>query len=244
MRQTIFLFFLTAMVACKNSPAKTAPGAENTPSAPGSEAAAASTPSPLQGNWVGFLGDNRLNVQLRAVNGKQVTGRSVAAGNFREISGAVEETADGYKLHLKEPGDDKYDGEFNITIKKNGMVCEGDWQPFDKTLKAKQFTLSKKEFTYKPDAGLYPEASQRLLKEEDVANYIKADLRLMRNSIYARHGYSFKMKDMRSQFDKEEWYIPMNTDVRTELTAIEKKNEALIKRFEKYAAEFYDDFGR
>jgi YARHG domain len=244
MRQTIFLFFLAAMAACSNGPARTSEETERLQPAPDSKPATASSASPLAGNWVGYLGDNRLNVQLRMVSGKQVTGRSVAAGNFREIIGAVEETADGYKLHLKEPGDDKYDGEFNISIKKNGMICEGDWQPFDKALKAKQFTLAKKEFTYKPDAGLYPEASLRLLKEEDVANYTKSDLRLMRNSIYARHGYSFKMKDMRSQFDKEEWYIPMNTDVRTELTAIEKKNEALIKRFEKYAAEFYDDFGR
>jgi hypothetical protein len=244
MRQTIFLFFLASIVACSNGPATTSPEAANNQPAATTEQVVDAAPSPIQGNWVGFLGDNRLNVQLRVVNGKQVTGRSIAAGNFREILGAVEETTEGYKLHLKEPGDDKYDGEFNITIKKNGMVCEGDWQPFDKNLKAKQFTLTKKEYTYKPDAGLYPEASQRLLKEEDVANYTKADLRTMRNSIYARHGYSFKMKDMRSQFDKEDWYIPMNTDVRTELTAIEKKNEVLIKRFEKYAAEFYDDFGR
>jgi hypothetical protein len=244
MRQAISLIFLTVLMACNNGQVKTTPEADNTKPAAGSEPAVNPAPSPLVGNWVGYLGDNRLNVQLRAVNGKQVTGRSVAAGNFREINGAVEETADGYKLHLKEPGDDKYDGEFDITIKKNGMICEGNWQPFDKALKAKPFTLSKKEYAYKPDAGLFPEASQRLLKEDDVANYIKSELRLMRNSIYARHGYSFKMKDMRSEFDKQEWYIPMNTDVRTELTAIEKKNEALIKRFEKYAAEFYDDFGR
>jgi hypothetical protein len=243
MRQTIFLFFLAGVMACNNQSAKT-PEADKPVSTAGAEPLVAAAPSPLLGNWVGFLGDNRLNVQLSAINGKQVTGRSIAAGNFRQIIGAVEETAEGYKLHLKEPGDDKYDGEFNITIKKNGMICEGNWKPFDKALQTKQFTLSKKEYAYKPDAGLYPEASQRLLKEEDVANYVKSELRLMRNSIYARHGYSFKMKDMRNEFDKQEWYIPMNTDVRTELTAIEKKNEALIKRYEKYAAEFYDDFGR
>ncbi len=243
MRQTISLFFLAAIMACNNGPAKT-PEAEAPKQPAASEQGRDSKSSPLKGNWVGFLGDNRLNVQIMAVSSNQVTGRSIAAGNFREITGAVEETADAYKLHLKEPGDDKYDGEFDIIIKKNGMICEGSWQPFDKTLKTKQFTLSKKEFVYKPDAGLFPEASQRLLKEDDVANYIKSELRLMRNSMYARHGYSFKMKDMRSEFDKQEWYIPMNTDVRTELTAIEKKNEVLIKRYEKYAAEFYDDFGR
>lgn len=244
MRQTFFLFLLIAVAGCNNDSVKTNTEVEPTRAAAGGDPAAGAVSSPLVGNWVGYLGDNRLNVQLRLVSGKQVSGRSVAAGNFREIAGTVEETADAYRLQLKEPGDDKYDGEFDFTIKKNGMICEGSWQPFDKSLKAKQFTLSKKEYTYKPDAGIFPEASQRLLKEDDVANYVKSELRLMRNSIYARHGYSFKMKDMRSEFDRQDWYIPMNTDVRTELTAIEKKNETLIKRFEKYAAEFYDDFGR
>jgi hypothetical protein len=52
------------------------------------------------------------------------------------------------------------------------------------------------------------------------------------------------MKDIRGEFDHEDWYVPVSTDVRNDLTAIEKKNEALIKRYEKYAAEYYDDFGR
>lgn len=208
--------------------------------APGEAVAA----HPLEGNWVGYLGQNRLNVQLLSIKGQQVSGKSVAAGNERPITGQLTETAEGYQLTLKEPGDNKYDGEFSISIQKKGMLCQGNWQPYDKSLQAKPFTLARKEFVYNPGAGMYAEASERLLTEDDVANYIKADLRLMRNSIYARHGYSFKMKDIRQEFDREDWYVPMSTDVRNQLTEIEKKNEALIKRYEKYAANFYDDFGR
>jgi YARHG domain len=244
MRQLIFLGYICLLAACGNNQAAKPEAEKRETPAPATNTATETAVHPIAGNWVGYLGDNRLNVQIQTVTGKQVNGRSVAAGNFRAVTGTIEETPEGYKLQLKEPGDDKYDGEFTITIKKSGMVCEGNWQPFDKGLKAKPFTLAKKEFAYQPGAGLYPEASERLLKEEDVANYIKSDLRLMRNSIYARHGYSFKMKDMRNEFDKQDWYMPMSTDVRNNLTEIEKKNEALIKRYEKYAAEFYDDFGR
>jgi hypothetical protein len=242
----VLIFFVASCIAtaCGSNQTATPTVQKEAPATAGPVAQSPETPHPLLGNWVGYLGENRLNVQLHSISGKSVKGRSVAAGNYREVDGTIEETAEGYRLQLKEPGTDKYDGTFDITIKKAGMVCEGKWVPFDKTLQAKPFTLSQKEFFYKPNAGPFSDASERLLTEEDVANYIKPDLRLMRNSIYARHGYSFKMKDMRREFDKQDWYMPMSTDVRNELTEIEKKNEVLIKRYEKYAAEFYDSYGR
>jgi hypothetical protein len=49
---------------------------------------------------------------------------------------------------------------------------------------------------------------------------------------------------VREWFDGQDWYMPISTDVRKKLTAIEIKNEKLIKQFEKYADESYDDFGR
>ena len=49
---------------------------------------------------------------------------------------------------------------------------------------------------------------------------------------------------MRTAFEDLDWYIPDNTDVRAKLTALEKKNIELIKRYEKYAEDHGDDFGR
>ena len=66
----------------------------------------------------------------------------------------------------------------------------------------------------------------------------------MRNEIFARHGYCFKKKNLRELFEDKDWYIPNTVDVKKDLTDIEKKNIALIKRFEKYAEEYGDDFGR
>lgn len=87
-------------------------------------------------------------------------------------------------------------------------------------------------------------ASLSILTKEQVSNLKKADLFILRNSIYARHGYSFKNQQLRAYFDREPWYIPVSTDVKNEFTAIEKKNIELLMRYEKNAKEYYDVFGR
>ena len=87
-------------------------------------------------------------------------------------------------------------------------------------------------------------ASKELLTKEQVANLKKADLFILRNSIYARHGYSFKNQQLRAYFDKQDWYIPISTNVKTQFTDLEKQNSALLLRYEKNAKEYYDVFGR
>ena len=88
-------------------------------------------------------------------------------------------------------------------------------------------------------------ASNTELKKEDVENMYKGDLEVIRNSIYARHGYSFKNRRMRFVFDRYvDWYIPTNTDIRNDLTDLEKKNIDLLKRYEDHAENYYDYFGR
>jgi hypothetical protein len=70
-----------------------------------------------------------------------------------------------------------------------------------------------KNFEYRKDVGNWPEASQRLLKTDDVENLAKSELELMRNEIFARHGYCFSRKEMRQQFENESWYIPNTVDL-------------------------------
>lgn len=94
-------------------------------------------------------------------------------------------------------------------------------------------------------AGFNPlNASLQLLTKKDIENMYKADLEFLRNTIYARHGYSFKNRKMRYLFAHFEQYIPITTDVRHKLTTLEKKNIALIKRYENHAEIYYDQYGR
>ncbi len=87
-------------------------------------------------------------------------------------------------------------------------------------------------------------ASNKLLKKEDVENLKKGDLLIIRNTIYARHGYSFKNRPLRVFFDAQKWYIPVHTDIKSDLTETEKKNIQLLLKYEKNAKEYYDTFGR
>lgn len=87
-------------------------------------------------------------------------------------------------------------------------------------------------------------ASVDLLTKEFVENLVKADILLLRNSIYARHGYSFKNRALRYYFEFFDWYMPIFVDVSDKFTEIELKNIELLLRYEDNAEEYYDRFGR
>lgn len=82
--------------------------------------------------------------------------------------------------------------------------------------------------------GKYPEGSKIYLDESDlIVYYGKDELKIMRNEIFARHGYIFQTDDMRSYFAKQSWYKPERTNVDNLLSKIEKKNVLTIKSAEK-----------
>lgn len=80
--------------------------------------------------------------------------------------------------------------------------------------------------------GLYPEASQRLLNAKDLKGLNSFDLKVMRNEIYARHGYIFNTQEMKDYFNEQDWYYGRYKNVDKFLTDIEKKNIEFIKKFE------------
>jgi hypothetical protein len=200
--------------------------------------------SKILGSFVGEFGENKITLLITKVEKGIVEGRTVVGGNDRPFTGTLEEEDGAYSITAKEPGDDANDGVFAFKIEPDLNILTGTWQPFDKNKKAKEYKLVRKEFKYSTDVGEFPEASQRELKTEDVENRGKSELELMRNEIFARHGYCFKRKNMRDQFEDLDWYIPNNTDIRAKLTPVEKKNIELIKRYEKYAEDYGDEFGR
>ena len=135
----------------------------------------------------------------------------------------------------------KYDPDLNLDLatyvntnkKKNVKIKIDDTSEYNTT-------------KYSMATGDYAKlnASAKLLTTAQVANLKAADLLLLRNYIFARHGYAFKKPAIQAFFDQQDWYIPVSTNVMDELTPVEKQNIALIKRYEKNAKEHYDSFGR
>lgn len=254
----LLLTFSLVFVACKQTKNEqdadeNADKVSNTNASESREVAAAATAqSQIMGTYTGMFnpidGQGLVNKVTVGINEMQSNGDamgfSVVSGNNRPFKGTYKKEGENYVFSVKEPGDDKYDGQFEFTILPATKKLTGRWNPNDKKLKAKTFNLERRDFKYDPNAGDYAYLSQRVVSEDEIANTIKSEIRLMRNEVFARHGYAFKMKDMRAQFENKDWYMPMNTDIRNSLTEIEKKNVDLLKRYEKYATEYYDDFGR
>ncbi|WP_435524420.1 YARHG domain-containing protein [Chryseobacterium indoltheticum] len=69
-------------------------------------------------------------------------------------------------------------------------------------------------------------------------------MEIIKNAVFARHGYSFKKQTYRNFFEQTDWYIPVSNNVDSELSPMEKDNVALLNRFIKYAEDKYDSFGR
>jgi hypothetical protein len=81
--------------------------------------------------------------------------------------------------------------------------------------------------------GDFPEGSTRYLSYNDVAGLSKWQLSVMRNEIYARHGYIFTQNmAIKNHFERQSWYVPMYYNVDGFLTKTEKYNINFIKQYE------------
>ena len=241
------------MLACKSggpvatSADKVADAGKESAQRPGSAPAEKAVESiePILGSYVGQFGDNKITLLITKAGNGEVSGRTIVGGNDRPFDGTLSLTDGSYNVEAREPGDHKDDGTFKFIIAAaDPSELKGTWKANDAKRPEKSYTLERKKFEYRPDVGNWPEASQRLLKTADVENLPASELAFMRNEIFARHGYCFAKKEFRQQFENEEWYVPNTVDIKGFLTEIEKKNIALIKRYEKYAEEYGDEYGR
>lgn len=89
---------------------------------------------------------------------------------------------------------------------------------------------------------MFPESADKLLTGEDLQGMSNKQLEIARNEIYARHGWIFKRKDLADYFSYKTWYSPrgaekdrekINKAIDNELNKTEKKNIALILKYEK-----------
>lgn len=67
----------------------------------------------------------------------------------------------------------------------------------------------------------------------DLYGKSKTEVALMRNEIYARHGYIFKTEPFKSYFNSKYWYIPNDHFNENMLSRLEKANKDFIVKYEK-----------
>lgn len=230
--------------------------------------------------------NKRISISIDELNDTLVKGHSVVSGNIRPFQGSLEEDEKGFYFKVSEPGDDKFDGEFEFSILKKDSVINGRWLANeDLKISKRTLKLTKKVFEYSAEndlkyefidwdksvkvtytdsegegeeeyeweddeyfttteAVLEANPSKEILTKEFAENLSKADIFILRNSIYARHGYSFKNRQLRMYFESYNWYMPVFTDVKKSFSKIELDNIDLLLLYEENAEEYYDRFGR
>ncbi len=233
----------------------------------------------------------KITFSIDKIKGSEITGHSIVSGNIQKFKGQVVENPEVFIINVKEPGNQKTDGEFVLSIRKKDSLLTGSWDALkkaDNKVSKRKLKLAKKIFEYNPnhkmedrfvdfhksaikkveydsedslgnpikesyddeqyftttDTIFSINPSTEILKKELVENLSKGDVFILRNLIFARHGFAFRDKSLRSFFDYHSWYMPVFSDVTKDLTDIEKKNIALLLRYEENAKEYYDHFGR
>ena len=92
---------------------------------------------------------------------------------------------------------------------------------------------------YKGEGGLaefvLPLSDCAYLTEENLLNLSKAQLRIARNEIYARHGRMFNDQEMQEFFTNQSWYVPQSASGDFDedcLNEVERYNSELIRSVE------------
>lgn len=70
------------------------------------------------------------------------------------------------------------------------------------------------------------------LSQEDLEGLTRLELRILRNAVFAMHGYRFKSADLQDYFGRFSWYIPRYSDVTSRFSTIEVHNVELIRSME------------
>lgn len=75
--------------------------------------------------------------------------------------------------------------------------------------------------------------AEQLITRNNIKHISLDEIRLMRNEIYARKGYTFKDQNLQEYFENKDWYHKSATNEKIKLNDIEQKNVVFLKKIEK-----------
>lgn len=111
---------------------------------------------------------------------------------------------------------------------KTDAVTSPDRTPYTETQTYVQISDDEK------DDYLFPSDS-RLLTEEYLNSKSNNEIDLIRNEIYARHGYIFQMEEFYNYFIQKSWYRPVESDmnkVYESFNQTEKQNIEILSKYQ------------
>lgn len=135
-------------------------------------------------------------------------------------------------LFIDSPKNTKYNNYQQTEEKESEIIIEDEEE--DEEFEEEEFVF---ELNYDDDSYLYP-TDEVYLTMDDLFSLSKDEVALLRNEIYARHGYSFSTQKYEDFFMAKSWYYPNPylTDgnmVERMFNSYEKANKELLIQYEK-----------
>jgi hypothetical protein len=97
----------------------------------------------LKGMYTGDFGQSNLKLIISYASEAHATGYNIVKGVQRNISGKVTLQPETVEMELSEPGDDKNDGVFHISVDRKTLLMTGTWKPNNPKGKEKTFVLDR-----------------------------------------------------------------------------------------------------
>ncbi|RYF81976.1 MAG: hypothetical protein EON98_11770, partial [Chitinophagaceae bacterium] len=147
MRTALPLVFVLAILAsCNNNKTEEAPVVVKGKTL----VALPVSPAKVKGTYIGDFKGSPIAITLNYVSDNHASGYNVHKGLTRNISGMIEATEKGLHLELTEPGNNQYDGKFDLIIDTTNWTGKGTWKPFKKGEEA-SFSFKKQETASEED---------------------------------------------------------------------------------------------
>jgi len=191
----------------------------------------------LEGKYFGLINGTNWELFITKMSGSSILGYSICYWNTKTVTANFSGNFDqkSRKLVLNEEqglGSGKFEG----VVSADATYLNGDWWKYsDNTHYSWTLQKGEKSITQNNSStpGKYPQASDRMLISSDLSNMSLWDLKVMRNEIFARHGFIFKTYEMRDYFNRQSWYQALYDNVDNMLSQTEKSNIELIKQYER-----------
>lgn len=122
------------------------------------------SPERVKGTYIGEFKGSPIAITLNYVSNNHASGYNVHKGLTRNVSGTVEAKGSGLHLQLSEPGNNQYDGVFDLTIDTSKWTGKGHWKPFKKGDEA--------DFAFKKQATPKEEEQYGVTYMDSLQNYI------------------------------------------------------------------------
>lgn len=101
----------------------------------------------------------------------------------------------------------------------------------EKNIVVEDDTSSSNKYKYSSAPYLFP-SDRRYITYSDLIGKTKEEVALIRNEIYARHGYIFNKEPYKSYFESQSWYVPNPYFDDFMFNGIEKANKEFLIQYE------------